>query len=64
MSSVKITPSNAGRSNAVHASRVTTPPLQIASERLLGPGGELVILHQDRHYLLRVTQNGKLILTA
>lgn len=64
MSSLKTTPSTARSGNADHASRVPTPPLQIASERLLGPGGELVILHQGRHYRLRVTQNGKLILTA
>jgi hemin uptake protein HemP len=31
---------------------------------LLGAGRELVIVHQGREYKLRVTQNGKLILTA
>jgi len=34
------------------------------SARLLGRARELVILHAGREYRLRVTQNGKLILTA
>jgi len=37
---------------------------RIPSEVLLGPRGELVILHNGREYRLRLTQNGKLILTA
>lgn len=48
-----------------------TPPLgsapearRVSSETLLGERGELVILHNGREYRLRVTQNGKLILTA
>ena len=40
------------------------PPRRVASEALLGPGRELVIVHGGREYRLRVTQNGKLILTA
>lgn len=39
-------------------------PRQLTSEQLLGARGELVIVHQGRHYRLRITQNGKLILTA
>jgi hemin uptake protein HemP len=39
-------------------------PQRITSERLLGPGRELVIVHNGREYRLRLTQNGKLILTA
>lgn len=39
-------------------------PKQVSSDQLLGPGGELVIVHAGRQYRLRVTQNGKLILTA
>jgi hemin uptake protein HemP len=31
---------------------------------LLGRLGELVIVHNGREYRLRLTQNGKLILTA
>ena len=37
---------------------------KIASEALLGERRELVIVHNGREYRLRVTQNGKLILTA
>ena len=39
-------------------------PARIESARLLGGARELVILHAGREYRLRVTQNGKLILTA
>jgi hemin uptake protein HemP len=37
---------------------------KVKSEELLRGRGELVIVHQGREYRLRVTQNGKLILTA
>jgi hemin uptake protein HemP len=37
---------------------------RVASETLLGRLGELVIVHNGREYRLRLTQNGKLILTA
>jgi hemin uptake protein HemP len=39
-------------------------PAKVPSEMLLGPRKELVITHNGREYRLRVTQNGKLILTA
>jgi hemin uptake protein HemP len=39
-------------------------PRKILSELLLGSAREVVILHNGREYRLRVTQNGKLILTA
>jgi hemin uptake protein HemP len=39
-------------------------PNRIASEALLGPHREVVIVHNGREYRLRLTQNGKLILTA
>ena len=39
-------------------------PNRVTSEVLLGPRKELVILHNGREYRLRVTQSGKLILTA
>jgi hemin uptake protein HemP len=42
--------------------RAATP--KVSSERLLGPNGELLIVHNGREYRLRLTQNGKLILTA
>jgi hemin uptake protein HemP len=37
---------------------------RVDSQKLLGPRGELVIVHNGREYRLRRTQNGKLILTA
>ncbi len=37
---------------------------RISSVSLLGPRQELVIVHNGRDYRLRLTQNGKLILTA
>lgn len=50
---------------AKQASASTTPaPLKVASEALLGRRRELVITHNGREYRLRITQNGKLILTA
>ena len=39
-------------------------PLRVTSEALLGRHQELVIVHKGREYRLRLTQNGKLILTA
>lgn len=39
-------------------------PPKVKSEALLGSARELVITHNGRDYRLRVTQNGKLILTA
>ena len=39
-------------------------PAKVLSETLLGSCKELVITHNGRDYRLRITQNGKLILTA
>jgi len=39
-------------------------PHKVSSEALLGPRRELVIMHNGREYRLRLTQHGKLILTA
>ena len=39
-------------------------PSRIRSEALLGQAKELLIVHNGREYRLRLTQNGKLILTA
>jgi hemin uptake protein HemP len=39
-------------------------PAKVQSEELLGARKELVITHNGREYHLRVTQSGKLILTA
>ena len=43
---------------------VPVTPARVSSEALLGPRGELLIVHNGREYRLRLTQNGKLILTA
>ena len=43
---------------------VTSAPIKVRSEALLGPNRELVIMHNGREYRLRLTQSGKLILTA
>ena len=39
-------------------------PLRVSSKALLGSRRELLIEHDGREYRLRITQNGKLILTA
>jgi hemin uptake protein HemP len=39
-------------------------PRRTSSQALLGAHRELLILHNGREYRLRLTQNGKLILTA
>ena len=39
-------------------------PSRVHSRALLGQANELVIVHNGREYRLRMTQNGKLILTA
>jgi len=44
--------------------RSSEAPAKVASAALLGARRELVITHNGREYRLRVTQNGKLILTA
>ena len=43
---------------------VDRAPARVSSESLLGQHGELLIVHNGREYRLRLTQNGKLILTA
>lgn len=43
---------------------LTSAPRRVQSEALLGVARELVIVHNGREYRLRMTQNGKLILTA
>jgi len=37
---------------------------RVRSDKLLGPGGVLIIEHAGREYRLRQTSTGKLILTA
>ena len=46
------------------APQLAPAPAKVPSQALLGGRKELVITHNGREYRLRVTQNGKLILTA
>jgi hemin uptake protein HemP len=46
------------------ANPVVQEAKRVSSESLLGEHKELVIVHKGREYRLRLTQNGKLILTA
>jgi hemin uptake protein HemP len=52
------------RSKSAGAGVSVPPAARVSSEALLGPRGELLIVHNGREYRLRLTQNGKLILTA
>lgn len=60
--------SAAPKQSASAASRPAPQPSggmrRVASSELFGEAAALVIVHNGREYLLRVTQNGKLILTA
>ncbi|MGE0079926.1 MAG: hemin uptake protein HemP [Thiohalomonadaceae bacterium] len=47
----------------LHPSVKEPLPDRISSERLLGTRGQLSIVHRGETYSLRVTRNGKLILT-
>ena len=48
----------------VKPQRDAAAPNRVTSAQLLGGKPELVIVHEGREYRLRITQNGKLILTA
>jgi hemin uptake protein HemP len=39
-------------------------PERTTTRELMGGRGELIIVHEGREYTLRITRNGKLILTA
>lgn len=43
---------------------VSPQPQRVTSAALFGRSRELIIEHNGREYRLRLTQNGKLILTA
>ena len=45
-------------------SRRKEPLARVSSESLLGTCRERVIMHNGREYRLRLTRNGRLILTA
>jgi|KBSSwiStaDraftv2_1062776.scaffolds.fasta_scaffold111576_2 hemin uptake protein HemP len=49
---------------AVEATPLQDPPRRIRSEDIMRGAREVVIEHDGRQYQLRITQNGKLILTA
>jgi len=49
---------------AVGAGGAGRKTLRVPSSELLGQRGELLIGHNGREYRLRLTQSGKLILTA
>ena len=57
-------------SSPLGSGRALTPattkyaPARIPSDTLLGVRREVIILHAGREYRLRVTQHGRLILTA
>ena len=51
-------------SSPMRPDNTATVPLRVQSDALLGQAKELVIMHNGREYRLRLTQNGKLILTA
>lgn len=51
-------------SKALPARPAAQETKRVSSGALLGEHKELVIVHQGREYRLRLTQNGKLILTA
>jgi hemin uptake protein HemP len=51
------------RGSAV-AGELGAKPERVTSTELLRNKPELIIVHEGREYRLRVTQNGKLILTA
>ena len=51
-----------GASSAPHASHRLVP--RISSRKLMRHQPELIIEHDGREYRLRITQSGKLILTA
>ena len=54
-----IRPGDAGKDD------IAAPQLRrVNSATLLGPSRELIIVHNGREYRLRLTQHGRLILTA
>ena len=56
--------SAAAKHSAKQAAERIPTPRRIESRDLFAGRKELVIVHDGRHYHLRITQNGKLILTA
>ena len=63
-SSAPDAPSALPQSGRAHAQGAHLSVRRVASGELFGAATELVIVHGQREYRLRVTSNGKLILTA
>jgi len=57
-------PMKNSKSNHKLEAKASFPGEQIRSHQPLGEHGEPIIEHDGREYRLRLTQNGKLILTA
>ena len=58
------TPLKFGETKTTLPSRVSPPQQKTATtQELLGDARELIILHLEEQYRLRLTRNGKLILT-
>jgi hemin uptake protein HemP len=55
--------SNAGAVGAAERNAPPDAPLRVAADTLLRGRRELIILHNADEYRLRITSNGKLILT-
>jgi len=55
---------NPASTHSPTAAPVPGPARRIRSEEILRGAREIVIEHDGRQYQLRITQNGKLILTA
>jgi hemin uptake protein HemP len=49
--------------SAPHSSVLAERKLRVESTSLFQGGREVVIIHQQQEYSLRITRNGKLILT-
>ena len=60
----RVTPSATAQAAPEMPDRSLVKPRRIASEDLFAGVRELVIVHQDKEYRLRITHKGKLILTA
>ena len=58
------TPQSTGEPSSTLPDAPRTSVRRISSREILGSATELVIVHGQREYRLRVTSNGKLILTA
>jgi hemin uptake protein HemP len=56
--------SEAARAAATSRADCPAKPDRVTSAELLRNKPELIIVHDGREYRLRITQNGKLILTA